>query len=710
MNRNSLFILFILCMITSCSKDDDVQKVNEPQWETYKVAIVLPMDDGLEAHWKRTLDQCANDLKEAFTGQLQGIALEYEWFDEDTGDMEQLAETLSERKDISAVIGGFHSDNAKILASKLCRSKIKKTFFTLATTEELVRGYSSSGWLWAMSETDITQCEVLLSKAYAYGAKSVGLIADGASMYGKTFVEWFGFQAKEMGLEVKGIFDYSNSTIGQKAWEAAESKADYIICAPNDISGVYEIQETMYKHALSEGTSPRCLYSDIAYGANVIQILGKYAEGLEGVSIGADPESGFDIRYEMKHGVLPTNGEAQVYDAAIILGYAFYVQLLNEGMPLNEAIQRLVDGRDEGMSSWTITGMKNVVSSLSCGGRPDLRGVSGALDFDNKVYTTVLSSTYYNYMVYNGRYVILDYNSGNGSARTDATLASWNYQSSQMQEFSDMDSDDMEYPPLNDKWAVLVASSYGWNNYRHQADVYNMYQLLRKSGYDDEHIILIAEDDIANHLSNPYPGVVCTTNGGENVYAGVTVDYHPSDLNPDDLKSILCGEQNDKLSQVLATDENDNVFLFWSGHGILKEMMWLDHKDGFNYDYFKEVFTSMRNKKCYRKMLCLIEACYSGSVFNASEGVQGILAFTASDANETSKADVYNCDLEVWMTNRFTSSFMEAVGNNPSLSLYGLYNFMFRNTLGSHVMVYNNQNYGNLHKNTLSEFIYVGNE
>lgn len=704
MKRNKFLIIFMLCVAVSCNRDD-IQKEIETQWTTCKVAVVLPMKEGLDAHWKRTLDQYASDLKEAFRGQEEGILLDYEWYDEEKEDLEVLAETLAKRNDVLAVIGGFHSDNARILASQLCRSQYKKPFFTLATTEKLIRGYASAGCVWAMSETDITQCEVLLAKAYAYGAKSVGLIANRTSMYGQTFVEWFGFQAKEMGMEVKGIFDYGNSTIEQKALEAAESEADYIICAPNAIRDIYVIQETMHQHALSTGRSPRCLYSDIAYGANVISILGKFAEGVEGVCIGADPESGFDIRYEMTYGVLPTNSEAQVYDAAMIIGYAAYIQLLNEHLTLNDAIKYLVDGRDDCMSSWTISGMRNFITLLSQGGRPDLRGVSGSLDFDQKVYTNVLSSTYYNYIVYNGRYVILDYNSSDGSARTDATLASWNYESSQMQEFLDTGADNMEYPPLNERWAVLVAASDGWNNYRHQADVYDMYQLLRRSGYDDEHIILIAEDDIANHTKNPNPGVVRTNIGGENLYADITIDYHPSDLSSDDFKAILYGERSDRLHQVLEANQHDNVFLFWSGHGIPKEMIWLDKKSGFTHDYFKEIFTFMRDKKCYRKMLCLIEACYSGSVFNASEGLQGILTFTASDANETSKAYIYNVDLEVWMTNSFTFSFMKAVNDKPAIPLHELYTFMFRNTIGSHVMVYNNQNYGNLHRNTLKEFI-----
>lgn len=35
-----------------------------------------------------------------------------------------------------------------------------------------------------------------------------------------------------------------------------------------------------------------------------------------------------------------------------------------------------------------------------------------------------------------------------------------------------------------DSWAVLIAGSNTWSNYRHQADVYHTYQVLIKGGFD----------------------------------------------------------------------------------------------------------------------------------------------------------------------------------------------------------------------------------
>ncbi len=691
----------VSCKDSNTSGGDD----GTSQYITKKIAVVLPMQDGQETHWKRTLNQCAEDLKKAFKGQTVGISLEYEWYDEGTENISDLSDKLARREDIAAVIGGQYSDNAKTMAYKFCNGSVKKPFFTLATTEELVRSFSTTMCLWALTETDLAQCETLLSLAYSYGGKSVALIADGKSMYGKTFVDWFGFQVTEIGMVSAGIFDYGSSSIKEAAAEAARSKADFLICAPSSVDDIKVIEEAMKAQTDGEAVPPRCLYSDIAFGSNVLTRLGDTAEGLEGIAVGADPSSGFDIRYEATYKEMPICGEAQVYDAASMLGYALFIQYNTDTMSLNNAIKALVDGRDENIYSPTAEGMGSFISALAAGKRPDLRGVSGALDFDKKVYTNVLSSTYYSYKVYGGKYVILDYISNNGAAHTASSFANWNWKSSHAQEFEDKDVSGIVYPALHDKWALLVAASSGWDGYRHQADAFYMYQLLKKNGYTDDHIVLIAEDDIANHANNPDKGYVAVRIGGENVRKDVVIDYHTSDLNPEDIKAILCGERSDRLKDVISADSTDNVFLFWSGHGLPGQLEWLDRKYGFTRDLAEETFKAAAEKKCYRKLLCMIETCYAGSVFPAIEGLPGILAFTASGANETSKADVRNNDLHVWMSNRFTLTFQECVKANPQMRLCDLYYKLFTNTVGSHVTLFNATHYGNLYKDSIGEFL-----
>ncbi|CAH1393172.1 unnamed protein product [Nezara viridula] len=48
-------------------------------------------------------------------------------------------------------------------------------------------------------------------------------------------------------------------------------------------------------------------------------------------------------------------------------------------------------------------------------------------------------------------------------------------------------------------WAVLVAGSNGWDNYRHQADFCHAYHSLIRKGVPQENIITLMYDEIAQN-------------------------------------------------------------------------------------------------------------------------------------------------------------------------------------------------------------------
>lgn len=670
-------LLLALLLTTGCGKEDPA-----PSWQVRKVAVVLPMGYGLQEHWQNTVEMASNGIQEVqkknilnLPGepQAQLVKMEFEWYDEEKEDMEALGEKLAQREDIVAVIGGEYSANAVSLAAPLC--KARKPFFTLATTDELIRGYSTTGSLWAMVESDITQCEILLSRALYYGAKRVSLIADGESIYGKTFVDWFAFQAQEMELEIGHIYNYRENNLEELARQASGDPSDILICVPTDTEDLLTM-ETIFR---KEACLARRLYSDSAYGQEILDRCGDKVEGIEGITIGAAPETGFSISYEIQFGKQPTHGVPQVYDAIVMLGWALIDQLnAGDTGDLNEYLKE----------------------EATLG----IAGACGPIEFDHVVYTNVLSTTYYHFMLYQGRFITLNYVSSTGSHRTDATLGAWNWQADKMQEFDDA-SDAPDYPALDQKWALLVAGSSEWKNYRHQADVLAMYQILKKQGYDDDHIVLVMEDDLAQNPANPYKGVVRVRPGGSNVREGAVIDYHPSDLVPSDLKNILMGNRSERLPHVIGADSDDNILIFWSGHGSPGRMEWLENGIGFTDKLARETFQEMNENRKYRKILCLIETCYSGSVFSNIVGIPGVLAFTAAGPNETSKADVYDADMGIWMSNRFSATLEDCINNDPDIPFRDLYYRLFTNTVGSHVMVYNAPAYGNLFRETMREYL-----
>lgn len=693
--------IFLLCFcLASCDKNkaDDLSDI---EWHDVKVAVVLPMEGGLDHHWKQTLTLFSENFLQSFRNQPKGIRLQFEFYDETTSDLNDLSYTLAHRDDITAVIGGQYSGDAQVMASIL--QPLHKTFFTIATTEELVRSHSSGGYLWAMTETDITQCEMLLSKAVYYGGESVSLLVNDNNGYGKTFTDWFAFQASELGLSIKGIYRYDDNSLKAISAEAAASGADFVICVPYETADIVPMLDAFEDKAVADGVVPRTLFSDTAFGSNIISLLGNKGEGLEGISFGSDPESGFDISYETYFGEQPALGEAQIYDAAMMIGYASFLSLLNPNLDLKESLRKIVDGRDLQRGSWMAEDMRNVIDELACGKSPNIRGASGSLDFDSKVYTNVLQTTYYHFKIYEGRFIFLDFLTTDGSKRSDATLASWNWNKGNVQDFEE--TSERTYPTLDQKWALLVAASTGWKNYRHQADVLAMYQILKKQGFSDDRIILIMEDDIAFNTINPFKGEIRVTPGGDNLYNGLIIDYNVSNLTPSDIQDILCGKRSEHLPHVINADENDNVLIFWSGHGNRGEFCWGNRNDAYTDILVKETLTQMAEQKLFRKLLFLAETCYSGSVASVCQGIPGALFITAANEYETSKADVYNEEMGIWMTNRFTSTLQEQIAINPSISLRDLYYKLFINTVGSHVKVYNAPSFGNVYKQSMSEFL-----
>lgn len=694
-------MLLFAAQLSSCSDDTPTSGNDNKQWQEYTVAVVLPQERGLGEHWQRCLGLFASNFTSAFQNQQQGVKLKFEYYDELSGDLADVATSLADRDEVYAVIGGLYSSSAHVLASKICMSG--KPLFTLATCGELVRAYASTGRLWAMTETDITQSEVLLSKVINYGGKSVALIAKDNDDYGKTFIDWFGFQAKELGLANKGLFRYNDGDIKAVAIDAMASGADYVICVPSDIADIVAMLNARNEHYSIGGKATRLLFSDTAYGIDVLNLLGDTAEGIEGVAFGANPESGFDVSYKTYFGNDPTTGEAQLYDAAMLIGYTAWYEMLNPEESFMTSLRKIVSGTGLNMGSWMGEDMRLVVDALSAGSFPTIRGASGAMTFDSKVFTNVLNTTYYNYKVYNGRYIILDYNTSDGGNRTDATLAGWNWKASQMQEFADSGS--LNYPEHKSNKALLVASSTGWSNYRHQADVLAIYQLLKLYGYNDDSIILIVEDDIANNPSNPDPGVIRVTPGGDNVYRDVKIDYLTSDLDSEDILNILKGKNTYRTPTVIESTENDNIFIFWSGHGTPGAMCYSDEQYALSGSNISAALRQMAEEKRYRKLLMMVEACFSGGVLEQCVGIPGMLFITAANGDETSKADIFNEQLKVWMSNRFTSIFIEQITADRNIAMRDLYYRLFINTVGSHVMVYNDDNYGNLYQASMSEFI-----
>lgn len=684
------------CADESLEEPQDNHPV-EPESARYKVAVVMPLShESMRIKCERIVAWAQENMLDAIDSNGPSVQLDIEWYDEDREDMGELAMKLAYREDLMAIIGPYASQHVEVLAQE-CAVSHKTIIVPVASSAELVRRHAGEGYFWSLVETDISQCETLLSIALEKGCRRVSLIASD-DIYGQTFIDWFAFQADELGMTVDQVLSYQVSDLPEVMQQALSTHPEALVCVPGRVQDVRTMLEVKGRNHPTQ-----LLFSDNAFQISVLEDCGSLAEEMEGVGDCADPETGFQVAYRVRFGEEPL-WESYLYDAVFMTLMGVYDLEVNGGTDLNESLKKItvLQANDSNLQgAWMPGILWSYLYNIMYQNYFCLNGATGKLAFDANVFTNVLHSTYCHWVAYRQNFLVMDYHTTDGTHRTHANLANWNWKKEHEQHF-DQSRPDPVYPALQQRWALVVAASQGWKNYRHQADALAFYQLLKRQGYDDKHIVLIAEDDIAGHGSNFAPGKVFVSPQGEDVYAGAVIDYKLSDLRPDDLKLILAGQRSERLSQVIEAGEQDNVLVFWSGHGSPGALAWGDTQS-FSQADASELLSELHRGKKYRRMLWLVETCYAGSVAKVCQDVPGVMWVTASGEWETSKPDVPYRD--VWLSNRFTQALLQELQAQPDITLRELYYKLFRATTGSHVCVYNEKGYGSVYRNGLGEFL-----
>ena len=692
--NNILALLLCISTLLSCEKPpmEDTTGVKE-----VKIAVVLPEKDR-EPIWNNALEWAAENIRKADIG----VKVVYEWVDEESADLTKVGTALSEREDIRSIIGCNVSANTQALAFALARKKQNiKPLFTFSTSQELPRIFGHRGFLWGLCETDISQSEIILSCLSNENPelKKVALLASD-DIYGQTFVDWFAFQAVELNMEPVCIETYKKSDELDGCLERIiNSGADAVVCVPAAAEDVVPVQNYIddFIYNSESWRYIALMFADKAYNKSILSGENP-VDFISGLAPASHPGSGFDVSYDALYGRVPFAGEAQVYDAVLITVLASIWAEKNDEEDLNKAIAVLLNGNATTQGGWTAGMISKYYKQIIAGETPAISGATGTLDFNSEYYTTIRSTSYAHWITYNGEMVIIDYYSRNSDGHSSSPVAAWEWKKQHMQDVGG-NGYEIDYPELKDNYAVLVAASKGWKNYRHQADVLGMYHFLKGKGYDDDHIILIMADDIAYNEKNPLQGVVRREIGGDNLYKDLQIDYRLGDLTLEDLKQILTCNPSEAYPVTLGSSENDNVLFFWSGHGTQQGWKWKEEED-LNADFARAMFSDMQ----FRKMFAIVETCYSGAVAQDCTGIPGLLLMTAANPYEPSKAATFDDELQVYLSNTFTASILSQFALNPRSSIYDLYLHAFDKTQGSHVMVYNADHYGNLRWSDISEF------
>ncbi|EPS65165.1 vacuolar processing enzyme-1b, partial [Genlisea aurea] len=271
------------------------------------------------------------------------------------------------------------------------------------------------------------------------------------------------------------------------------------------------------------------------------------------------------------------------------------------------------------------------------------------------------------------------------------------------------------------RWAVLVAGSSGYWNYRHQADVCHAYQILKRGGLKDENIIVFMYDDIAQNLENPRPGIVINNPHGEDVYHGVPKDYVGRQVTAHNFYSVLLGDKaglTGGSGKVIESGPNDHIFIYYTDHGG-PGVLGMPSGPYIYADDLNDVLKKKHASGTYKSLVFYLEACESGSIF---EGILpdnlNIYATTASNAEESSwgtycPGDIIAPPLEydTCLGDLYSIAWMEDsdIHNLRTESLEQQYQVVKKRTAngdsyyGSHVM-----QYGELKLDLENLFLYLG--
>ena len=718
---SSLLLILSACSDTITSESNISSTDDGTATIPYTVAIVVPTSDTeCINEWHKMSDWVAENFAKAQAGMDRRVKINVEWFLDNSKDyeyqyyyMEHLADSLAQRSDIAVVVCPANPLHTDILARKLTEAR-KVVISPFAATDGLIRKYSDKSTFWGLCEANITQCEALLSKAQAYGFTKVSMIGDD-TYYGQTFCDWFAFIATEMGMQATGIYPPTS------AFEAMTDGSECIICIPDSLDDLKSILKAHREVLSYKGTAPRLFFSDSAFGTNILS-LGDDVEGIEGIAPYTDPTTGFEIAFKTRYGVTPTFREVKMYDALLFSSIVLrhYDDLVvkgdttsNRNSDINGLMTSLMttgtnsDAEPVAITSNTMGLYKVLTADL---GTYNIYGASGSYDYSTTEHSAPMASVYCHWMVYDNKFIPIDYMSGLGSSRVSSLKESWEWKASVTPEIANIGTD-IQYDSMESQWAVLVCGSRGWYNYRHTADVLNMYHLLKHKGYDDDHIILIASpDEIAYDERNPYQGIIRTKEGGENVYDDIQLDYNTDTLSASDIYYIMMGLRTAHTPIVLNTDSHSNIFFFWSGHGEVNKFTWGYSGSPYTKVALSSTLTDMHNGGRYRKMLVCTEPCHSASVLAGIEGIDGILGIASAAAQESSFGDNWDAGKQICYSDRFTNNLINKVDANPNISFRQLYLDIVNDTYGSHVTILNYRRFDNLYQATPYEFFVYGNQ
>ena len=628
---------------------------------------------------------------------------------------------------------------------------------------------STKPFLWSLTESDVAFAETMMSafatfsEYYDYDEVSACLFAPN-STYGQTFTYWTPFFAENYGIKLLYNEQYGSDeeliTSVLNLWKNVDDKVSTVegaFCVVQNMNQLYSVARRLREMLCAEGgfldEDPDSERNDLYwqffnwlyptyFGLSELSEEGladlgergaKTLQGYEGFSPYADPTTGFEQSYKLRFGVQPTFRECKFYDALLLTAFAAsYLEHLenlenqeNQGLAsnlrFNNAIITITNADENSLSgaAWNATAMEVYLNAQENGHLLHFKGASGDIAFDNESYTVAKHTTFVHWRILEGQILHVGYLGDTGSRRLSNSQSAWGFLYDKKRAEADFESQNtgaahLTYSDLTDQYAVLVQGSEGFKNYRHQSDVLSVYQLLRANGFPDDHIILVIDKALADKTNN----VIRAADDGPDLLGGTDglpaarADYDNADITPADICNILLGTATDRTPVVMPRNAQQNVFVYWSGHGRstahggADEFVWRDARSGsgFSADLLSQTVQQMYEQGLYRKMLVVAEPCYGEVVVRSIDGIRGVLGMTGASSTEQSWADNWSATDLIWLCDRFTQNFVTCLNAAPASTYRELFLYCAEHTLGSHAKLVNSANFSNLSADSPREF------
>lgn len=257
-------------------------------------------------------------------------------------------------------------------------------------------------------------------------------------------------------------------------------------------------------------------------------------------------------------------------------------------------------------------------------------------------------------------------------------------------------------PTHSDAWAVIAATSQGWDNYRHQADALAIYDLLKGNGMADDHIILMIVDDIKDDPRNPEKGTVRNREKGPNLREGAQVDYSGDAVTVNNLALALLGIEGIS-GPAIASGQGSDVFLYLVGHGENASLSFVNGP-GVSADALATVVDRMHDGERYGRLFMVVETCDAADFGNALSS-PGALFFGSCSQGETSQAINYDPGLKAWLADEFSYAIWDTASKHGDMALSDFLSSVNDQVTDSHTVVLNSDNFGSLSSIPLWDFI-----